>query len=132
MSKQLLTSPWATVYNDFDYDNVDPETLKKWEAEFRRDYWRDMRSYLKHFPDATPEEKKALRKWVRQGHSPYENGDYIANESGSLMDFINAWRFLENKYQEYMKNPEDFLAHLDEPLTYSDPSLNPGSYDLPF
>ena len=58
MSKQ--TNPWETEYNDFDYNNVDPETLKEWEEEFRRENLRDMRSYLKRFPDATPEEKKAL------------------------------------------------------------------------
>ena len=58
MSKR--TDPGEAEYNDFDYDNVDPETLKKWEEEFRRENLRDMRSYLKRFPDATPEEKKAL------------------------------------------------------------------------
>ena len=39
MNRQQLTSPWETEYNDFDYDHVDPETLKKWEAEFRRKNW---------------------------------------------------------------------------------------------
>jgi len=58
MNRQQLTSPWETEYNDFDYDHVDPETLKEWEAEFRRKNWSDMRSYLKQFPDATPEEKR--------------------------------------------------------------------------
>ncbi len=72
MSKR--TDPGEAEYNDFDYDNVDPETLKEWEEEFRRENLRDMRSYLKRFPDATPEEKKALRSWVRKGRSPYENG----------------------------------------------------------
>ena len=91
-----------------DYDHVDPETLKEWEAESRRKNWSDMRSYLKQFPDATPEEKKALRSWVRSSHSPYENGDFIATKSGGPMDFINALRFLEDEYQEYLKDPESY------------------------
>lgn len=135
MSRQQLVRSWETVYaDDFDYDNVDPETLKKWEAEFRREDQRDMRQYLKQqFPDATPEEKKALRSWVRSGHSPFENGWYIAAESGRPMDFISAMRFLEEEYQEYLKDPESFLEHLVEPDFYSDSS--PGSDsndDLPF
>lgn len=69
MSKQH-TNLWKTEYTrDFDYDNVDPETLKEWETELRRKDQRDMRKYLKQkFPDATLEEKKALRIWVRSGH----------------------------------------------------------------
>ena len=133
MSKQQYTSPWETEYNDFDYDNVDPETLKEWEAELRRKDWRDMRSYLKQFPDATPEEKKELRSWVRSGHSPYENGWYIAADSGKPMDFINSMRFLEDEYQEYLKNPESFLGHPDKPVIHSDSSPgSDGNDDLPF
>lgn len=113
MSKEQLAGPWATEYNDFDYNYVDPETLKKWKAEFRRENWRDMRSYLRHFPDATPEEKNALRNWVRGGHSPYENGDYIANDSGGPLDFINALRFREEQYQTYLNDPEAFWGHPD-------------------
>ena len=71
-----------------------------------------MSQYLKLFPDATPEEKSALRSWVRSGHSPYENGDFIATDSGGPMDFINARRFQEELYQEYLKNPDAFC---DEP-----------------
>ena len=134
MSKQQLLSPWETEYTkDFDYDNVDPETLKEWKAEFHRENQRDMRKYLKQFSNVTPEEKKALRSWVRNGHSPYENGWYIATESGWPMDFINASRFLDDEYQEYLKDPEGFLGHLDRPPdnTDYDPASS-GSDELPF
>lgn len=94
--------------DEFDYDHVDPETLKQWEAELQRENKREMRSYLKRFPDATPEEKRALRRWVNSGHSPYENGDYIVNDDGGPMDFIHALRFLEDEYQEYLKDPEGY------------------------
>ncbi len=133
MSKQQLTSPWETECNDFDYDNVDSETLKEWEREYKNKYRREMTQYLKDFPDASPEEKRALSSWVRSGHSPYENGWYVATESGGPMDFINALRFLENEYQEYLKDPEGYHGHPDETVIHSDPSPgSDGNDDLPF
>lgn len=134
MSKLQLTSPWETKYNDFDYDNVDPETLKEWENEFRRENRRDMRRYLKQFPDASQEEKEALRSWVRSGHSPYENGTYIANESGGPMDFISAMRFLEEEYQEYLKDPEGYLGYPNpnEISSDHDPAPRSDNDNLPF
>ena len=68
--------------DDFDYENVDPETLREWKAELLQEFKLEMRLYLKRFPDATPEEKRELRHWVNSGHSPYENGDYIVNDDG--------------------------------------------------
>ena len=94
--------------DDFDYENVDPETLKEWKTELLKEFKREMRSYLKQFPDATPEEKRDLRRWVNAGHSPYENGDFIVNDDGGPMDFINAQRFLEVEYQEYLKDPDAY------------------------
>ena len=44
MSKQQTAISWQSECNDFDYNNVDPDTLKEWEAELRRENWRDMRS----------------------------------------------------------------------------------------
>ena len=135
MSKQRLMSPWETEYTeDFDYDNVDSETLKEWKAELHRQDQRDMRKYLKQqFPDATPEEKEALRNWVKHGHSPFENGWYVATESGAPMDFISAMRFLEEEYQEYLKDPEGYRGHPDEPLDNTDyVPTSSGSDELPF
>jgi len=106
--------------------------MKEWEAEFRRQNWRDMHSYLKRFPYVTPEENKALRSWVRSGHSPYENGDFIATETGNPMDFINALRFLEDEYLECLKNPEDYRAS-PENLDFVQPlSTESDGVDLPF
>jgi len=132
MSKQQLSGLRETEYNDFDYNHADPETMKEWEAEFCRQNWRDMHSYLKRFPYVTPEEKKALRSWVRSGHSPYENGDFIATETGNPMDFINALRFLEDVYLECLKNPEDYRAS-PEDLDFVQPlSTESDGVDLPF
>jgi len=132
MSRQQLTSPWETEYNDFDYDNVDPETLKEWDREYKNKCRREMTQYLKDFPDATPEEKHTLSSWVRSGHSPYENGWYIATESGGPMDFINALRFLENEYQEYLEDPEDYRGRPDEPVSDRVSSKGSDGEDLPF
>lgn len=118
------------ILNEFDYENVDPETLKEWDREYRNKCRREMTQYLKGFPDATVEEKRALSSWVRSGHSPYENGDFISNDSGGPMDFINARRFLEAEYQEYLKNPEEYNG-----LTNSDKLILSGTdsdENLPF
>ena len=89
-----------------------------------------MRQYLKDFPDATPEEKRDLSRWVRSGHSPYENGDYIATESGWSMDFIRARRFLEEEHREYLKDPEAYHGSPDSTeCTSNDPGPD---VDLPF
>jgi len=113
-----------------DYENVSPETLREWEKEYRNKCRREMRRYLKNFPDATPEEKRDLGSWVRSGHSPYENGDFIATESGGPMDFINARRFLESEYQEYLKDPEKYRGSPDTGRHIpEDPDSN---CDIPF
>ncbi len=114
------------IPDEFDYGNVDPETLKRWKTEYRNRCLREMTQYLKKFPDATPEEKRALKNWVRSGHSPYENGDYIATEFGVPMDFISACRLQEELYQDYLKNPEKFCNDPEIGI-----NVNPES-DLPF
>jgi len=113
-----------------DYENPGPETLKEWENEYRNKCRREMRQYLKDFPDATPEEKRDLQRWVRSGHSPYDNGDYIATDSGGPMDFINARRFLEEEYQEYLKDPEAYRG-FPEPVESVFDGLDSNN-DVPF
>jgi hypothetical protein len=118
------------ILNDFDYDNVDPETMKEWDREYRNKCRREMTQYLKDFPDATPEEKRALSSWVRSGHSPYVNDDNIVNDYGRPMDFINALRFLEDEYQEYLKDPEGYRGKSDDGIHIMS-NTDPNS-DLPF
>ncbi len=113
-----------------EYENVSPETLKEWEKEYRNRCRREMRQYLKAFPDATPEEKHDLSRWVRSGHSPYDNGDYIATDSGGPMDFISARRFLEEEYREYSKDPEAYRGSPEPAESVSDDSDS--NDDLPF
>ena len=68
----------------------------------------DKSNILKDFSNTTPEEKRDFSRWVQSGHSSYENGDYVATESGGSMDFINARRSMEQEYQEYLKDPEAY------------------------
>ena len=77
---------------------------------FRRAYG-EMWEYLNRFPDATAEEIAALRQWVKDGNSPYENGDGVCGEAGYEMDYISAMRFWQDAYQEYLKDPEVFTEH---------------------
>ena len=129
MSKQHCASPWEVEV--VDYENVSPETVKEWEKEIRRKNQCDMRDYLKRFPDATPEEKEALRNWVRAGNSPYENDSYVSTESGGPMDFISARRFLEDEYQEYLKDPEGYRGQPDPDMIFSaGPSYDPETGEL--
>ena len=94
-----------------DDENVSPKMLKEWEKEYRKNCRAEMRQYLSRFPDATQEEIRDLREWVRSGHSPYDNGDYISTESGVPMDFINARRFLEDMREEFLQNSEKNLEN---------------------
>ena len=122
MSQQLFTSSCFSSNDDFDCSIVDAKTRKAWKAENRRKNLRDMREYLKLFPDATTEEKIDLKNWVNSGHSPFENGDYISTESGQPMDFINAARFLESLVQEHLNEQESIHeeSNNDLPVFYDD------------
>ena len=118
------------IHNEFDYDNVDPETVKEWKKQYRKKCWLEMRAYLKDFSDATPEERVDLREWVKSGHSPYDNGDYVATESGGPMDFIRAQRFLEDEYREYLRDPEGYRGSPDTGKQV--PDSQESNNDLPF
>ena len=67
--------------------------------------------YVKEVP-MTPAERKELQAWVCSGHSPYDNGWYIATEAGAPMDFVNALRMsedMEDMIPEYDTQSEDIV-----------------------
>ena len=76
-------------------NNVLPEQRKFLRFQLK-EYRKDM--------VLTNEEVKELEMWVSSGHSPYENPDLVCYEGGFPMDYINAKRFLEEEYLEYLKN----------------------------
>lgn len=61
-----------------------------------RVFTRTFKAIFKRNSGYFKRELKDLKAWVKSGHSPYENGDYICLEGGGPMDFINALRFQED------------------------------------
>ena len=45
--------------------------------------------------NATPEERKEVMAWVRDGNDFMTNGDYIYDEFGHLADYITASRAMD-------------------------------------
>ena len=59
----------------------------------------DVKQYLKKYPDITPEEKKELLRWIKDGNSPYYNDRDIFDADDRPVDFIDAIR-AEREYWE--------------------------------
>ena len=98
--------------------------------EYRRAH-REMWAYLKRFPDATAWEISALRDWVKDGNSPYENGDGVCDDNCHPLDFINTIRFWDGMRQEWLEDPEAFMAEHCPDRTSSEEELDPeGWMDL--
>ena len=55
------------------------------------------------------EERKLLHEWVKNGNSPYENGDYVCDDNCQPMDFVNTLRFWEemNEYNDSLTEEEN-------------------------
>ena len=87
----------------------------------------ELTEYLKLHSDANETEIAAVREWMRDGFSPYENGNGICDEKGRTMDFISAMRFDTDRYQQFMKTPEAFQSRTAQGMNY-----RPGAPDLPF
>jgi len=61
---------------------------------------KELKEYEMTFTDMTREEKHLLHMWVRNGNSPYDNGDYVCDDSGYPMDYVSTLRFWAD-IQEY-------------------------------
>ena len=70
-------------------------------SQEKQEYLQELlKQYLKEIPDITKAELRDLKDWVKSGHSPYENGDYICLEGGGPVDFVSALRFQEELVPE--------------------------------
>ena len=88
---------------------------------------QQLREYLRGFSDATSEEIAAVREWVKEGNSPYENGDGVYDDNCHPMDFINTMRFWDGMYQEWLEDPEGFMAeHCPDRTSFEE--LDPESW----
>ena len=61
----------------------------------------EVQGYLRKYPDATVTEKEALAKWLAAGHSFLDNANFLADENGYTMDFIQGERAYDD-WQEAM------------------------------
>jgi len=94
-----------------------PYTKKEYMAILRK----DLREYEAKIGDVTAEERKDLRKWVADGHSPYENPCLFCDDDGYVMDFITAvriWEDMSNDPEAYSRvsdtEPGGTYSHDDE------------------
>lgn len=90
---------------------------KKVPQEVRTILSEQYQQYVKEVP-MTPVERKQLQDWVRSGHSPYDNGWYIATEAGTPMDFVNALRMsedMEDMIPEYDTQYDDVVFIPNDP-----------------
>ncbi len=79
-------------------DAVQNESLMKWKYLSRP----DVQEYLQMYPDVTDEEKEALENWLAEGYSYLENADFLADEHGRTMDFIQGERASEDLREAMM------------------------------
>lgn len=70
--------------------------------EFRADLTSEQKEYLEEEYKEyikknkfTAEEKAAIREWVKDGNSVYDNQIMITEEDGYPVEFIEVWRDLE-------------------------------------
>ena len=115
-----------------------PQESREVLAEQLRKYEKEM--------EMTPNERRALHKWVAAGNSPYDNGDYIYGENGWPMDFVSALRFeeeqlewfrslSEGEQQELLSESTVYDTEMDEPVLIgarvNDKDMDPDA-ELPF
>ncbi|MDQ0362506.1 hypothetical protein [Breznakia pachnodae] len=62
--------------------------------------------------DITHEELIELKTWISEGNDYNDNGNYVSNENGQSMDFINAERFYSELCEK--KSEEDILCITEE------------------
>ena len=87
-------------------------------------YHEELREYEAKIGDMSADEQKDLRKWVADGHSPYENPCLFCDGDGYVMDYIQALRI----WEDMANNPDDYIGR-----PYSKPDDTGGSGDeIPF
>lgn len=89
----------------FDYQTFkkDPENYQFTEADCAYMNAMDLERYEEEVP-MTAYEKRAVRKWVMDGHSPYENpgSKYLCMTGSEPYDFLTVYR-LDRELEQDMK-----------------------------
>jgi len=79
---------------------------KNVSAEHRELLLEQLKQYKKEMK-LTKAEIQELEKWVANGRSPYDNGDYICGEDGYPLDFISAMRVEQEMIDWFMGLSEE-------------------------
>jgi len=71
----------------------------------KRDKSSTLRSELKQYEtsiaDLTPDERKALHKWVTDGNSVHDNPYWLAGENGNSLCYIMAIRLVADLWSHH-------------------------------
>ena len=79
------------------------------EKERRKFLRKELREYLKT-TETTPDELEALKEWVAEGNSVYENGSNAFYEDGTPVWFLDEychWRDLESEVESEAESPRE-------------------------
>lgn len=66
----------------------------------------ELHRYKREIPSITYEEWDMLVDWVKEGNSPYTNGDGVYGDDGWPLDFINTLRFWEDMREDFESDSE--------------------------
>lgn len=111
-------------YYDIDYDafNADPEHYQFSEEEIRALNVRELEDY-EFKVSMSPAEKRALRKWVSDGHSVYESPGSKFVCDNRMMDFLDVYR-MDHEIAAAIrgKSKAEKIAYIKEYTGYVDPT----------
>ena len=118
----------------FDYQafKKDPENYQFTEADCAYMNAMDLERYEEEVP-MTAYEKRAVRKWVMDGHSPYENpgSKYLCMTGSEPYDFLTVYR-LDRELEQDMKgmNKTQKKTYLMEFMGWTDEDESEDSVGL--
>ncbi|SEK34909.1 hypothetical protein SAMN04487770_101233 [Butyrivibrio sp. ob235] len=112
----------ADYHFDWEAFEKDPDGYRFTEADYAYSNAMDLERYESEV-QMTPYEKRAVRKWVIDGHSPYENpgSRYLCMTGSEPYDFLDVYR-MDREIQKDMKgmNKEQQRAYLMEYMGWTD------------
>lgn len=97
-------------------------------TDVQRLLMKDMRACLIKHPDATENEKIALKRWVMEGESPWNNPYHLYDDKGYPMDYIDGCRIGLELKRDYERNPAALLSQLsmaEDVPDYVEPEFDP-------
>ena len=107
---------------DWDAFEKNPEGYKFTEADIAYSNAMDLERFEEEV-QMTPYEKRAVRRWVMDGHSPYENpgSKYLCMTGSEPYDFLTVYR-MDKELEQDMKgmNKAQKIAYLKEFMGWTD------------